>query len=91
MSGISVAGVLCQANQMYVLGVGWRHLGVESQTWWDFVCRRYRVTGSDKVWQESWCGGTGDVGLNEMNASQLYLTVVVGEIMVSAVGGWASQ
>lgn len=48
MSGISVAGVLCWEDQICVLGVGWRHLGVGSQTRWDFVCRRYGVTGSDK-------------------------------------------
>lgn len=48
MAGISVVGVLRWADQMCVLGVGWRHLGVESQTWWDFACGSYGVTGSDK-------------------------------------------
>lgn len=66
MPGISVAGVLRWADQMCVLGVSWRHLGVGSQTQWDFVCRNYGVTGSDKglagkklVWWRwrHWAGG----------------------------------
>lgn len=70
---MSMAGVWHWADQMRVLGVGWRHLGAKHSG--ILFAEVTRLLGQTGIWQKrSWC-----VGLEKMNSSQLSFALVVEE------------